>query len=61
MGVKLLNQSNPAAETDLIIALDLGRVGLNGCVNNIRANLSMIKDEEILRGFENHIQILLDQ
>ena len=61
LGVKLLNQSNPAAETDLIIALDLGRVGLNGCINNIKANLSMIKDEEILRGFENHIQILLDQ
>ena len=61
LGVKLLNQSNPAAETDFVIALDLARVGLNGCINNIRANLSMIKDEEILKGFENHIRILLNE
>ena len=40
--------------------LDLAKLGLNGCINNIKANLSMIKDDEISSGFENHIQILLE-
>ena len=61
LGNKLLEHSNPNAKTDLIIALDLAKLGLNGCVNNIKANLSMIKDEEISSGFKTHIRILLKE
>jgi formiminotetrahydrofolate cyclodeaminase len=61
LGVKLLKKSNPNAETDLEIAIDLAKLGLNGCIKNVRVNLSMINDEDILKGFKNHLQILTDE
>ncbi len=59
MGQKLLGSSNPNAETDLKIAISLAELGLNGCIENIEANISMIKEESIVEGFKEHISLLI--
>lgn len=55
IGQELLGRSNPNAETDLKIAIELAKIGLEGCIANIQANIAMIKDEEIVSGFKKHI------
>jgi formiminotetrahydrofolate cyclodeaminase len=58
LGHDLLGASNPNAETDLRIAIDLAKIGLEGCIANVEANISMIKDEAIVMGFKEHIRKL---
>lgn len=58
MGQELIGHSNPNAETDLLIAIQLAEVGLRGCVANVEANISMIKDETIVKGFVDQLKTL---
>lgn len=58
LGKKLLGQSNPNAETDLQIAIELAHIGLKGCIANVEANIAMIKDEKIVAGFNEHLEKL---
>lgn len=58
LGMKLIGKSNEAAYSDLIIGINLVKLGIEGCLMNIEANLPLIKSEELKQGFEKHIQIL---
>ncbi|MDF2678485.1 MAG: formiminotransferase-cyclodeaminase [Bacillota bacterium] len=58
LALLLVGQSNEAASSDLYSALYLSDAGVKGCILNIEANLSLIKDEKILDGFKNDIEIL---
>lgn len=48
----LKGKSNPNASSDLLAAEGLSKVGVEGCVLNIEANLSLIKDENIRTEFK---------
>lgn len=54
----LLNRSNPAAYSDLASAVFLSRSGVKGCLLNIEANLSLIKDDAVIELFQETINIL---
>lgn len=58
LGTSLEGKSNDAAFSDLIIGVNLAKLGIEGCVMNIEANLPMIKDEKTIEGFKEHIEIL---
>lgn len=58
LALLLVGQSNPAASSDLYSALYLSDAGVKGCILNIEANLSLIKDEKVLESFNNDIEIL---
>lgn len=49
---------NTAASSDFYMGMDLAKLGIKGCVWNIVANLSLIKDEEKILEFENDIKTL---
>ena len=48
----LKGKSNPNASSDLLGAEGLSKAGVEGCVLNIEANLSLIKDENIRMEFK---------
>ena len=54
----LEGKSNPNCHSDLVIGYDLAKVGTNGCLMNIEANLSLVKDEEKIQEFKNAIKEL---
>lgn len=58
IGNKLLGKSNPNAESDLLVSLKLAELGIYGCILNIKANMPTIKDEKILKEFEDSIKEL---
>jgi len=58
LALLLIGQSNAAASSDLYSALYLSNAGVKGCILNIEANLSLIKDENILESLNNDIEIL---
>lgn len=58
LALLLVGQSNPAASSDLYSAIYLSEAGVKGCILNIEANLSLIKDEKVLESFNNDIEIL---
>ena len=58
LGKKLKNNSNPNAESDLQIAIMFSELAIKGCILNIEANLSMIKDEKIRNMFLQNIEEL---
>ena len=58
LALLLVGQSNPSCSSDLYSALYLSNAGVKGCVLNIEANLSLIKDERVLEGFNNDIEVL---
>lgn len=58
LGTSLVGKSNDAAFSDLIIGVNLAKLGIEGCIMNIEANLPMIKDEKTIEGFKEHIEIL---
>lgn len=60
LGMKLIGKSNDAAYSDLIIGINLVKLGIEGCLLNVEANLPLIKREELKEGFEKHIKILRD-
>jgi len=55
IGKTLLGNSNPNAETDLTIAISLAELGVKGCIANVEANISMIKDSAIIEGFNQQL------
>lgn len=55
---KLEGSSNPNCLSDLLSAKYLSHSGVKGCILNIEANLSMIKDEQRTREMENAIKSL---
>lgn len=54
----LISRSNPAAGSDLYSALYLSDAGIKGCILNIKANLPLIKDDNVIRSFMSDIEIL---
>jgi len=58
LALLLVGHSNAAASSDLYSALYLSDVGVKGCILNIEANLSLIKDDNIIEKFKNDIDIL---
>lgn len=58
IGRDLVGKTNPNLDSDLEIGMELAKIGTNGCVANIEANLGLIKDEEILQGFKKDIEEL---
>lgn len=58
IGVELEGKSNPNCHSDLVIGYELAKVGVNGCLMNIEANLPLIKDETKIKEFENAIKDL---
>lgn len=55
LGLEIEGKSNSAAYSDLVIGINLAKLGIDGCIMNIEANLSLIKDEDILTAFKNDI------
>ncbi len=58
LGQAILGNSNPNAESDLLIALELAKTGIFGCALNIRANFSGISDEETIKDLEKDLETL---
>lgn len=56
IGVELSGKTNPNCNSDLVIGTELARVGTNGCIMNIEANLPLVKDEEKLIEFKRVIK-----
>lgn len=56
IGVELEGKTNPNCQSDLVIGRELARVGTNGCLMNIEANLPLVKDEERLIEFNKVIK-----
>jgi formiminotetrahydrofolate cyclodeaminase len=54
----LQGKTNPSCGSDFDIGVGLAREGVKGCVMNIEANISMIKEEEKLKRFESAIEEL---
>jgi len=52
---QLLGRSNPNAGSDLAVGIALARVGVAGCAANVRANLGLIKAEDLKQGYERKI------
>lgn len=58
LGLELDGKSNPAAYSDLAIGINLAKLGVDGCIMNIEANLSLIKDMGKKKEFEENIKTL---
>lgn len=58
LGVELEGKSNPNCHSDLVIGYELAKVGVNGCLMNIEANLSLVKDEAKIKEFNEAIKEL---
>lgn len=58
IGIELEGKSNPNCHSDLVIGYELAKVGTNGCLMNIEANLSMVKDESKIEEFNNALKEL---
>ena len=55
---KLEGNSNAAASSDLASAIYLSEAGVKGCLLNIEANLSLIRDEQTVAALQNDIKTL---
>lgn len=58
IGIELVDKTNPNCLSDLVIGNNLAKVGTNGCLMNIEANLPLVKDEEKIEEFNNVIREL---
>jgi len=58
IGVELESKTNPNCQSDLVIGRELSKIGTNGCLMNIEANLPLVKDEEKLKEFSKTIKEL---
>lgn len=58
IGIELEGKTNPNCHSDLVIGYELAKVGTNGCIMNIEANLPLVKDEVKTEEFENAIKTL---
>ena len=53
---KLEGKSNANAASDLEVGRDFAFAAIRGCLANIRANLGLIKDPEIVAGLEEFVR-----
>ena len=58
IGIALDGKSNPNCRSDLVIGYELAKIGTNGCLMNIEANLPLVKDEEKIKEFNNALKEL---
>ncbi|MGO1470047.1 MAG: cyclodeaminase/cyclohydrolase family protein [Tissierella sp.] len=58
IGVQLEGNSNPNCQSDLIIGYELAKIGTNGCLMNIEANLPLVKDKDKIKEFNNALKNL---
>ena len=58
LGVELEGKTNPNCHSDLVIGYELAKVGVNGCLMNIEANLSLVKDEAKIKEFNKVLKEL---
>ncbi len=58
IGVELEGKTNQSCHSDLAIGRELARIGTNGCLMNIEANLPLVKDEEKSEEFNRVIKEL---
>ncbi len=58
IGKILDGKSNKNAASDISIGINLAKIGVDGCIQNIEANLPLIKNEEILAKFKKEIDNL---
>ena len=53
IGIELEGKTNPNCLSDLVIGCELAKIGTNGCLMNIEANLPLVKDELKIEEFNN--------
>ena len=58
IGIQLEGKTNPNCHSDLVIGYELAKIGTNGCLLNIKANLPLVEDEAKLEEFNNIIEEL---
>ena len=58
IGIELDGKSNPNCYSDLVIGYELAKIGTNGCLMNIEANLPLVKDEAKIQEFNNALKEL---
>lgn len=58
LGTRLAKGSNPNCGSDLHCGIDLAKLGIQGCIANIEANLPLIKDAAIMDGLQADIEAL---
>ncbi len=58
IGVFLKGKTNPNCLSDLVIGYKLAKVGTNGCIINIDANLPLVKDEIKIEEFNTAMKEL---
>lgn len=58
IGNELNGNTNPNCQSDLEIGIELAKIGTNGCILNIEANLPLVKDEAKIEEFNNSIKEL---
>jgi len=52
LGCELWEKSNQNASSDLMYGIGLSKLGVEGCIANIEANLPLIKDEAVKAQFD---------
>ena len=58
IGQKLNSNTNPNCQSDLEIGIELAKIGTNGCLLNIEANLPLVKDQEKIDEFNRSLMEL---
>ena len=58
IGRELEGKTNPNCHSDLVIGYELAKIGTNGCLMNIEANLPLVKDEEKIEEFNKALKEL---
>jgi len=58
IGIELEGKTNPNCLSDLVIGYRLAKIGTNGCLMNIEANLPLVKDEAKIQEFNNAMKEL---
>ncbi len=58
IGIELEGKTNPNCNSDLVIGYELAKLGTNGCLMNIEANLPLVKDEAKIQEFNDAMKDL---
>lgn len=58
IGIELEGKTNPNCLSDLVIGYELAKIGTNGCLMNIEANLPLVKDKAKIEEFSNAMKEL---
>ena len=58
IALELEGKTNPNTDSDMLIGKELAKIGTNGCLMNIEANLPLVKDEEKIAEFNQALEEL---